>query len=300
MSASKEIILELKDVTKHYGKSRGVEKVNIAVEKGEIFGFLGPNGAGKSTSINMILDIIRPTRGDIYLFNKKNKTNTAKLRQQVAYVAGDMEVYAHWTGRQFIEFCGRTSKSWSHERAEKIAKDFSANLDKKISQLSRGNKQKINLIAAFARQTELLILDEPTSGLDPLMQQVFYKYTRQYKADGGTVFMSSHILEEVQELCDKVAFIRDGKIVAHGDVQTITGSLHKRITVRAPEPVLSYIAQKKLLSHFVVKEGVGTAEVTGHIGSVLKKLPLEKITDIEITPPSLEEIFLRYYKGAHS
>lgn len=297
MSASKEVILELKNVTKHYGKSRGVEKVNISVEKGEIVGFLGPNGAGKSTSINMILDTIRPTSGEIYLFGKKNRVNTARLRRHIAYVAGDMEVYSHWTGKQFIEFCGRTTNGWSRERAEKIAQDFSANLDKKISQLSRGNKQKINLIAAFARETELLILDEPTSGLDPLIQQVFYRYVRQYQADGGTVFMSSHILEEVQELCDKVAFIRDGKIVAHGDVASITNSLHKKVSIKAPEVVLRYVAQKKLLPHFVIKNGVGVAEVRGHIGGVLKKLPLEKIDDIEIASPTLEEIFLKYYKG---
>lgn len=300
MSISREVVLELKNVTKHYGKSRGVEKVDITIQKGEIFGFLGPNGSGKSTTINMILDIIRPTGGEVYLFGEKNRGNTARLRQKVAYVAGDMEVYSHWTGWQFIEFCGRSGKSWSRQRAEAISKDFSANLDKKISQLSRGNKQKISLIAALARKTDLLILDEPTSGLDPLVQQVFYRYIRQYQAAGGTVFMSSHILEEVQELCHRVAFIRDGKIVAHGDVEAITKKLHKIMTIKAPDAVLQYIAQKKLLPGLVVKDGTGRVELRGHVGILLKKLPLEKIDDIEITPPTLEEIFLRYYKGGIS
>lgn len=300
MSISRDVVLELKEVTKHYGKSRGVEKVNITVQKGEIFGFLGPNGSGKSTTINMILDIIRPTNGEILLFGEKNIGNTARLRRRVAYVAGDMEVYSHWTGWQFVEFCGRSSKSWSRERAEAIAKDFSANLDKKISQLSRGNKQKVSLIAALSRKTDLLILDEPTSGLDPLVQQAFYRYIRQYQADGGTVFMSSHILEEVQELCHRVAFIRDGKIVAHGDVQAITKKLHKIMTIKAPEAVLQYVLQKKLLPNLTIKNGIGKAELRGHVGALLKKLPLEKIDDIEITPPTLEEVFLRYYKGGGS
>lgn len=293
-------VISLKDLSKYYGKSIGVEALDLSVEKGEIFGFLGPNGAGKSTTINMILDVIRPSKGEIYLFGKKNEGDTAALRHRIAYVAGDMEVYSHWTGRQFIEFCGRVSKSWSAERAEKITKDFSANLDKKISQLSRGNKQKINLIAALSRETDLLILDEPTSGLDPLMQQVFYRYVREYQSNGGTVFMSSHILEEVQELCDKVAFIRAGKIVAHGDVGQITKRLHKQITIKAPEAVLKYILQKKLLTGFKIKNGIGTAEISGHMGKLIKKLPLDKIDDIEITPPSLEEIFLRYYKGGRA
>ena len=288
-----QAIIELRHLTKRYGKSRGVRDVNLRVEKGEIFGFLGPNGAGKSTTINMLLDIIRPTDGEIKLFGRPNVGNTAALRRDIAYLAGDMELYTTLTGWQYVRLVGEICGDWSKGRAQELEQRLEASLNKKIHAMSRGNRQKVGLIAALARRTKLLILDEPTSGLDPLIQKQFRDLMAEYREAGGTVFISSHVLSEVQSLCDRVAFIREGEIVDTGKLADLLGNVPKRVTVKAAHPVLKQIAEKhgaKIVGSLV------EFDVHGNPGPALADLPLDKITDITVAPPELEEIFMAFYQ----
>lgn len=287
-------VIELRNLTKFYGKSRGVLGVDLTVRQGEIYGFLGPNGAGKSTTINMLLDIIRPTTGEIMLFGRPNTGNTAEIRRRIAYLAGDMELYSTLTGWQYIQLVGEISGDWSKKRAHELADQLEANVTKKIHSLSRGNRQKIGLIAALARNTKLLILDEPTSGLDPLIQKQFRDLMHDYQKDGGTVFISSHVLSEVQTLCDRVAFIREGKIIDTGTLTELLSNVPKRVIVKAPKEILDKIAR----AHKVKRsDGHVQFDTHGSAGPILAKLPLEKIDDITVAPPELEEIFMSFYEG---
>jgi ABC-2 type transport system ATP-binding protein len=287
-------VIELRNLTKFYGKSRGVLGVDLTVRQGEIYGFLGPNGAGKSTTINMLLDIIRPTTGEIMVFGQPNTGNTAEIRRRIAYLAGDMELYSTLTGWQYIQLVGEISGDWSKKRAHELADQLEANVTKKIHSLSRGNRQKIGLIAALARNTKLLILDEPTSGLDPLIQKQFRDLMHDYQKDGGTVFISSHVLSEVQTLCDRVAFIREGKIIDAGTLTELLSNVPKRVIVKAPKEILDKIAR----AHKVKRsDGHVQFDIHGSAGPILAKLPLEKIDDITVAPPELEEIFMSFYEG---
>lgn len=289
-----ETVIELRKLTKFYGKSRGVLGVDLTVQRGEIFGFLGPNGAGKSTTINMLLDIIRPTSGDILLFGKSNTGNTSHIRRDIAWLAGDMELYGTLTGRQYITLVGRVSGDWSAQRMQDLARLLDANLNRKIHTLSRGNRQKVGLIAALARNTKLLILDEPTSGLDPLIQKQFRDLMQAYRQQGGTVFISSHMLSEVQTLCDRVAFIREGKIVDTGMLAELLSNVPKRVTIKAPSEVVQKIAKaRRVKSH----DGHVQFDIKGNPGPILAKLPLDQIDDITVASPELEEIFMTFYRG---
>lgn len=296
MSVSSPPVIQLRKLTKRYGKGRGIENVNITVNQGEIFGFLGPNGAGKTTTINLLLDIIRPTSGQIKLFGKHDVKNNAELRRNIGFLSGDMELYEHLTGQQYIALVGRISKNLDEDKLAELEIRLQADLSKKIKTLSRGNKQKIGLIATLARSTKLLILDEPTSGLDPLIQQEFNELIREYQKNGGTVFISSHILSEVQTLCDRVMFIKEGKIVTSGKVHDLMKGIKKRVMVRAAPSVLHSIQRMRGISDFHSEGEVARFEITGNLSTVLTALPLQKIEDITISPPDLEELFMHYYE----
>ena len=292
----KNAILELRNVSKWYGKSRGVEGLNLVVNEQEIVGFLGPNGAGKSTTINILLDIIHATSGDIILFGKPNQQHNPVVRREIGYISGDIELYGELTGQQFIDYSAKINKNVVAERVPQLASRLGAQLDKKIKTLSRGNRQKIALISVFARQTKLLILDEPTSGLDPLVQETFQALIKEYRAAGGTVCMSSHILSEVQAICDRVVFIREGKLISQTTLAELTGRLHKRVTVVASKEVLKKIASLDALKKWQQDDTSASFAVHGNVAELLAKLPLNEIDDITIANPELEELFMNYYE----
>jgi ABC-2 type transport system ATP-binding protein len=228
------------------------------------------------------------------LFGRSNTGDTARIRRDIAWLAGDMELYGTLTGWQYIRLVGQISESWSRKRAKELAEQLEANLDRKIHALSRGNRQKVGLIAALARNTKLLIFDEPTSGLDPLIQRQFRDLMYEYRKGGGTVFISSHMLSEVQTLCDRVAFIREGKIVDAGALPKLLSNVPKRVTIKASKEVLQKIAKAYDTKTF---DGHIQFDVTGNPGPVLATLPLDKIDDITVSPPELEEIFMTFYEG---
>lgn len=293
-------VIRMKDVNKSFSGSVAVQNLNLEVRRGEIFGFLGPNGAGKSTTIRLLLNILNADSGAITLLGKPH-TDPA-VRQDIGYLSGDMALDTDLTGRQYINFVSQLHGGGHQTAITRLSEVLQANLDKKIGAYSRGNRQKIGLIASLLHKPQLLILDEPTSGFDPLIQERFAAILRQYVADGGTVFMSSHVLGEVQALCDRVAFIRQGQIGGITDVQQLLHSRAKHVTVAANSTSKAVILRsyKEIHGLHVIETTETGLHLTydGATRPLLQYLSRLDIDDITIREPELEEIFSRYYEPA--
>lgn len=290
-------IVQLKNVTKLYGSAVGVKNVSLDVEPGTIFGFLGPNGAGKTTTISMMVDLIRPTHGQISIFGLDSVNDSLAIRRKIGFLAGDIALEPGLTGWQQLEYFGHIHGGFNKKYVSELASRLDCKLGKRFKTLSRGNKQKVGLIAALMHKPELLILDEPTSGLDPLIQQEFNKILQECKQAGKTVFMSSHILSEVQEVCDQVAFIRAGQIVTSKPLSKIIEDLPKRVRVLGADEKLP-AKLKKLAGVKEMKGSDGTLSFTysGKPAQLLKLLSGEQVSDVTIQDYDLETIFLKYYK----
>ncbi len=295
-------VISIANLTKRYPSAKidALHELSLNVYPGQVFGFLGPNGAGKSTTINMLINLIRPTSGKIAIFGKDTVANGRAIRARTGYLTGDMALDGALTGLQQLTYIGNLRGAFSAAYVRNLSRQLDCDLSKKIKTLSRGNKQKIGLIAALMHQPELLIFDEPTSGLDPLIQIEFNKIILEHKKGGGTTFISSHVLSEVQELCDQVAIIRQGKLVVNKPLIEIVSQApkHVRLTTAAP----NVIPQLKAI------KGVSELRVNDHINfrfrgdinqltKVLAKLPL---TSLKITDTDLEEIFRKYYEAKHA
>ena len=229
---SKSPVIKLSSVVKKFGSTKAVDNISLEIEKGEVVGIVGVNGAGKTTTIAMLLGFIRATSGDIEIFGRPmNVTVAHKFHHDIGYAAGDMEMFDKLTGQQYLDFILRANKTSNRGRFDELVSQFQPQLDKKIVSLSRGNRQKVALIAAFMTSPKLVILDEPSSGLDPLMQQAFLDLVRQEQAKGTTIFMSSHILSEVADVCSRVVLIARGRIVKDFDTTALDQISGKRVRV---------------------------------------------------------------------
>lgn len=297
-NTEKPVVLSLKGIQKSFGDNRAVDITQLEVHKGEIFGFLGPNGAGKSTTIRLILDILRPDSGTITLFGKDNR-NVKLTHRDIGFLSGDMVLDNDLTGKQYLSLVNNLYGGGHEAVTAELAQKLDAKLDVKIGNYSRGNRQKIGLIAALLHSPQLLILDEPTSGFDPLVQETFADLLRDYVAKGGTVLMSSHILAEVQNLCNRVAFIKGGKIIATTTVSDLLDTSAKRIHISAASGVI-----RKLHNSYATIAGLSMLEsaddkltfsYTGELQPLLRFFAKEKLRDITIREPELEEIFGQYY-----
>lgn len=289
-------IIETNNLTVTYGTNRGIQDVSLVVEKGEIFGFLGPNGAGKTTTQRVLLDIIRPVSGTAALFGLDAQKEGVKARQRIGYVPGELNLPPQMGGRQYLNMLDgvRPKKADDTYRRKLIAR-FDLDITKRIRAYSRGNKQKLALIAAFMGKPDLLILDEPTGGLDPLMQQAVIDTVREAKADGRTVFFSSHVLPEVQSVCGRVAVIRDGEIVAIERVGDLLKKRSHRIRLR----FANEIPEEAFLSDQVKIVEQSAYAVRVEIYAGLEKFMATAaqygITDIQTDELSLEEAFMSFY-----
>jgi ABC-2 type transport system ATP-binding protein len=294
-------ILVLDSVSKTFGSHKAVDSVSISVHKGEVFGFLGPNGAGKSTTIRMVLDILRPTSGSIQLFGESSRLVKATHRR-LGFLSGDMVMDNNLTGQQYLTFVAAQYGKDCRQQTADLAQRLQADLHQKIGNYSRGNRQKIGLIAALQHQPELLILDEPTSGFDPLVQEQFAELITGFKQAGGTVFMSSHILSEVQQLCDRVAFIKDGQIVDTTSVEGLTANAAKQVQVRVAVTDLVKLRQAVAKLQGVqlrqaAEEYLLKCSFNGNFNDLLKVLAAFDIQELTIKEPELEEIFMHYYQS---
>ncbi len=294
-------VLKLKNVTKRYGTKLAVDDVSMSIEKGEIFGFLGPNGAGKTTTIRMVLSTLRPTQGEIKIFGQ-DSSHTVQLHKRIGFLSGDMAMDDDLTGAQYLNFIAHRYGKDCTKTIKELSALLKADLAVKIRDYSRGNRQKIGLIAALMHNPELLVLDEPTSGFDPLVQEQFMELIRTYKSTGGTVFMSSHILSEVQQLCDRVAFIRDGAVAGTKTINEITMGAAKKVTIKADKAQL-----RAVLHHYKTVPSLTLIATNVHAltftysdkpKKLLQFLSTIDADDIIIEEPDLEQIFMTYYEGA--
>lgn len=290
-------VIELSGVTKMYGSVVGVENVDLRVEPGAVFGFLGPNGAGKTTTINMLLDFIRPTQGRIRIFGLDAREDSVEIRRRIGFLAGDMALDRGFTGWQELEFLGNQRGGFDKKYVSELAKRLDCDLHRKFRTLSRGNRQKVGLIAALMHKPDLLILDEPTTGLDPIVQEEFNRIILERKRAGATAFVSSHILSEVQEICDVVSFIRKGQIVDTKTVSQLAKESPKQFRIITPHPESLHKELKKLSRLTVeARDGSLIGTYSGKMDKLLRVLSRHEITDLTLENADLESTFMKYYE----
>jgi len=293
------MIVETKGLTKYYGKVRGVEDLDLVVREGEVFGYLGPNGAGKTTTIRLILDLIRPTRGTALLFGQEVRGHAAELKTRLGVLPGELALWSNLTARDLLTFLGNLRGGLDWVWVDELAQRLDLDLSRRVGTFSHGNKQKVGLLQAFAHKPGLLILDEPTTGLDPLIQQEFYRLIDEVKAEGRTVFLSSHILPEVDRVCDRVGIIREGHLVAVEEIAELKRKRlrHMELTFSQPVPpsafdlpgVRDVVQTGSSLCFFV-------DEAPGSLDGVVKRAAQFQLLDMRHEQATLEDIFLTYYR----
>ncbi len=291
-------VIETERLTKSYGSSRGIEDVTISVEAAEVFGFLGPNGAGKTTAIRTLLDLLHPSSGSARIFGLDSHRDSVAIRARLGNLPGDFGYGKRATGREGLRLLARLRGIEGLGRAEALAERFRADLDRPLGQLSRGNRQKVGLILATFHSPELLILDEPTSGLDPLMQEEFLALVAEERARGCTVLLSSHELDEVERVCDRVGIVREGKLIAVERIDELLGKARRTVTLElADSDDLSDLQSLPGVSDLQAADGKVSFKVGGDLDPVVKAIARRHVLDMELTHPTLEEIFLTYYRG---
>ncbi len=286
-------------LVKYYGKRRGLDGLDLQVRPGEIFGFLGPNGAGKTTTIRVLLDLIRPTSGEAEVLGQRPRQGGAALRRRIGYLPGDFNVDGGQSSRELLIHLGHLRGGVPREHIDLLADRLDLDLGVKIRSLSKGNRQKVGVIQAFMHEPELLILDEPTSGLDPLLQQEFLQMAREARGAGQTVFMSSHVLSEVQQSADRVGIIRDGVMVAVEAVDDLRTRSVRRVEIRFDEPVpLDLFAGLPGVTDARVDGTVLRCRLSGRADPLVKAAARWGVDSMMIEEPDLEELFFSYYADA--
>jgi ABC-2 type transport system ATP-binding protein len=289
-------VIETDGLTKLYGKARGIEDVTFSVDAAEVFGFLGPNGAGKTTTIRTLLDMLHPTRGSARLFGLDSQRESVAIRARLGNLPGDFGYGRQASGREALRLLARLRGIDGAGRAEALAERFHADLDRPLGQLSRGNRQKVGLILATFHSPELLILDEPTSGLDPLMQEEFLALVAEERERGCTVLLSSHELDEVERVCDRVGIVREGRLIAVERIDDLLGKARRTVRLElADRGDLAELRSLPGVSDLQAEDGKVTFKIAGDLDAAIKAIARHRVLDMELTHPSLEEIFLGYY-----
>jgi len=288
-------IIEVNQLTKFYGKARGIENVSFNVEEGEIFGFIGPNGAGKSTTIRLFLGLIHPTSGNAKIFGKDCIQYGPEIRQEIGYLPSEVFYYDRMKVIDLLKYSASFYKKDCTERLHELADIMELDLKRRIDDLSYGNRKKVGIVQGLLHQPKLILLDEPTSGLDPLMQQKFFNLIRDENKRGATVFFSSHILGEVQKMCSRVAIIKEGSIINVQDIKSLQNENYKKIRV-----ISSDLDEKKFnidgVSKLERSNGAVNFFYRGDINVVMRLISAQEVSDVTIEEPTLEEIFLHYYE----
>ena len=289
-------LIDARQLTKRYGTQRGILELTFQVQPGEVFGYLGPNGAGKTTTIRTMLDLIRPTSGSVSLFGLDAHERSVEVHRQVGYLPGEFALYEHLTGRDYLAYFAELRGGADPAFVDALAKQLDSDLDARISTLSHGNKQKLGLIQAFMHRPRLLILDEPTQGLDPLIQQEFHTMVWDARDAGQTVFLSSHVMPEVERVCDRVGIIREGSLVEVADVGALKAKAVRTLELHFAEPVpREAFAGLPGVSDLEVHGDVVRCAVAGPMDAVIKVAARYELLDLESHEPTLEDIFLRFY-----
>lgn len=304
MDKTNRPVIETHRLTKYYGSKRGVVDLDFTIKEGEVFGFLGPNGAGKTTAIRLLLGLMKPSGGHIDILGKQLTGHRKEILNDVGYLPGDFGFYGELSGRDFVQHLLNIRSLQDNkqicDRKEELIRRFGFDLKGKIKTYSKGMKQIVGIIQAFCHSPRLVILDEPTSGLDPLVQEAFYELLSQEKQKGTTIFLSSHILKEVEKVCDRVGIIKEGKLVLVEDLKTYRSLAGKKITLDLIKED-SLVVLNRLKNDFDIKE-ISSGErrleffYKGDIRKLLEYIDTLSIVDILIEVPDLEDYFLTYYK----
>ena len=290
----KKTILEIQNLTKYYGKILGVENLSLKLEEGEIFGFIGPNGAGKSTTIRSIMNLINKTSGRVLVENKEFNKDDTDIKEKIGYLPSEIHLYDDLTVKEMLDYHESFYKKNIHKRRIELVKRLELDEKKKIEDLSLGNLKKLGIVLAFMHNPKILILDEPTSGLDPIMQNVFYDLLKEEKAKGNTIFYSTHILNEVSKICDRVGIIRNGKLIKVEKIEELSKKNLTFVTITSNE-IKDIVNDLKI--NVILKEA-NTIKFGNNLShnELIKKLSKYNIDRILIEEATLEDMFLHYYK----
>lgn len=289
-------VIETHRLAKHYGTIIALGGIDLRVSKGAIFGFLGPNGAGKTTTMRILVGLLRPSTGSATVLGKDCVARSTEIRRDIGYLPGDVRLYEWMTGGQFLAFCNDARDGGSQKEIARLQRRFDLNIDRRIRDYSRGMKQKLGLIAALMHRPQLLILDEPTTALDPLVQQTLYDELRAAAAEGRTVLFSSHTLSEVELLCDRVAIIRNGRIIEDDTISRLRQRAVRKVTLRLRSGEASALRVPDGAVPINVYEGTLTMSWTGDVTALLRGLSGLELADLAIGPPDLEDLFAAYYR----
>jgi len=292
--------ITLERLSKSYGRARGVVDLTLAVAPGEVFGYLGPNGAGKTTTIRTLLDFIRPTSGSATILGLDSRRDSVEIHRRTGYLPGERALYDRLTGAEYLTYLGELRGGVDRRSVTGLAERLDCDLSVKIRSLSHGNRQKVSLIAALMHRPELLVLDEPTQGLDPLVQAAFHTIVEEVRREGRTVFLSSHVMPEVERLCDRVAIIREGRLVAVEDVGDLRSRQVRMLDIHfAAPPRPDLFGGLPGVTEVTLNGDVARVRVTGSIDPVIKAAARFEVVDLQSHEPSLEDIFLTYYGEAN-
>lgn len=287
-------MIEINGITKDYGNNKGVFDVSFSVEKGEVLGFLGPNGSGKTTTIRQLMGFIKPDQGTVSIMGMDCFQESSKVQEVLGYLPGEIAFMDEMTGNDFLRFIAKMKNMKDLSRMQELMNFLELDASGKMKRMSKGMKQKIGLVIAFMQDTPILILDEPTSGLDPLMQNKFVELIQQAKKEGKTILMSSHMFEEVENTCDRVVMIKDGKIVASKTMEDLKHNRYKHYEIRfyQEDDAIQFIKKYENGQ----RDGcVVTLTIKGHTNQLIQDLSHYDIDDLSVRPQSLEELFLHYY-----
>lgn len=291
-----ERVIVAEGLTKYYGKNLGVSNLHFEVHKGEVFGYLGPNGAGKTTTLRLLTGLLHPTSGGGTVLGYDLRRDSLRIREQVGYIPGEVHLFDDLTGGDTLRFLESLRPGKPAVLKQALVNRFELDLSRKVREYSSGNKQKLAIIQAFMHEPELLILDEPTSNLDPLMRQQFYDLVREFRDRGRTIFISSHVLPEMESICEWVGIIRSGKLVTVEDINNLAGKKlrHAEFTLaEEPPPRLLEFQSAR------IRQGDGLhfkAEIRGEMDTFIKELARLHVTDLQVAHASLEEVFLEFYR----
>ncbi len=292
-------VIETHSLTKFYGKSRGIENLNLTVEEGEIFGFIGPNGAGKSTTIRTLLGLITPSSGTATVFGKDIAHDGPAIREDIGYLPSEVFYYDNMRVRDLLKYSASFYKKSQHDmeaRMNGLAKLLDLDLNKKIDDLSYGNKKKVGIIQGLLHSPKLIILDEPTGGLDPLIQQTFFDLLKEENKKGATILFSSHILSEVQKLCHRVAIIKEGELVAVEQMEALRRNSYLKVKLELAAPISKAQLQLPGMSNVQSSREHISFLYRGDVNAIVRQLMGIKLRNLSIEEPELEEIFMHYYK----
>lgn len=289
-------VIEINNLTKYYGKSRGILNVSFGVEEGEIFGFIGPNGAGKSTTIRTLLALIYPTGGSATIFGKHCIKEAPRIAKDIGYLPSEVFYYDNMKAMDLLKYSASFYKKDCSKRIKELADIMDVDLTRKIDDLSLGNRKKVGIIQGLLHEPKLIILDEPTGGLDPLMQRRFFDLLREENKKGATILFSSHILSEVQKLCHRVAIIKEGEIIKVDKISTLTHDSYKKFKIELKDDLPENYFGQDGIKEFMRENHTVTFLFKGDINLILRQISSLEIANVWIEEPTLEEIFMHYYQ----